>query len=137
MWFACSSSPPCQVHVLNAKPFDVVKIKHAHWLQIVQFFGAVLEDKALLLITEYMPRGSLYDAMASDTREQLRWHRRFRPQTNCVFPYVSPYSRQVGHFLGRSTLHGHPCCCHISPADLVCVPGLLIHIACMTFRGII
>ena len=45
-------------------------------VQIVQFYGAVIEHKSLLLVTEFMPRGSLFKAIGLDREGNLRWHKR-------------------------------------------------------------
>ena len=44
--------------------------------QIVQFYGAVIEPDNLLLITELMPRGSLFDVISRDGEGQATWYNR-------------------------------------------------------------
>lgn len=45
-------------------------------MQIVQFYGAVIESDSLLLIMELMARGSLYDVLAQDNEGQYSWYKR-------------------------------------------------------------
>lgn len=57
---------------------EIVALMNLRHANIVQFYGAVIEDEQLLLITEYMPRGSLYDLIAKDTEGKLTWYNRGR-----------------------------------------------------------
>lgn len=54
-------------------------------LQILPFYGAIIEGCTLMLITELAPRGSLFDVLANDRDRRLAWKNRwvaadYRPQ---------------------------------------------------------
>ncbi|KAK9840681.1 hypothetical protein WJX84_006316 [Apatococcus fuscideae] len=55
---------------------EIVCLMNLRHTNVVQFFGAVIDDNHLLLITEFMPRGSLYDGIAHDAEGHLKWYKR-------------------------------------------------------------
>lgn len=46
-------------------------------LQILPFYGAIMEGHMLMLITELAPRGSLFDVLANDRDRRLAWTHRW------------------------------------------------------------
>lgn len=63
------ASPSCNVR-------DLIDCHPAP--KVLQFMGAVIEDDCMLLISEFMHRGSLFDAIAKDKTGQLSWYNRGR-----------------------------------------------------------
>ncbi|KAK9820873.1 hypothetical protein WJX74_000255 [Apatococcus lobatus] len=51
----------------------LMNLRHAN---VVQFFGAVIDNRHLLLITEFMPRGSLFECISRDRDGNLKWFKR-------------------------------------------------------------
>lgn len=51
----------------------LMNLRHAN---VCAFYGAVIEDNCTLLISEFLHRGSLFDAIAKDKEGNLSWYKR-------------------------------------------------------------
>ena len=48
-------------------------------LQITQFMGAHVAKERIILASEFMPRGDLWNALNNDSKRQFRWYDRCAP----------------------------------------------------------
>ena len=55
---------------------EIATLRACHDPHIVMFLGASIQEGQTLLVMQYMERGNLWEALANDTQDEFRWHRR-------------------------------------------------------------
>ena len=55
---------------------EIATLRACHDPHIVMFLGASIQEGQTLLVMQYMERGNLWEALANDTQDELRWHKR-------------------------------------------------------------
>ena len=60
-------------------------------MQIVQFMGAHIARGHIILASEFMPRGDLWDALDRDTQRQFSWYKRYGMYTSLMNEAFRPH----------------------------------------------